>query len=259
MALLTDDAVITLDDLLTFESSLAQVAASHGINVETKISLSITNVGNKLLMWLYSVGASDPQWLTRRSLGLSTIVITPTLHRWICFDALTRFFAEAYNVQLNTRFQGKWAEYQKEATEAAATFFMSGVGGVYNALSRPRLPLVSVQDGTAAAQAIFIQTAWVDSLGHESALSAVNGQVLSGAASIVVAMAEGAIAVPSSAAGWNVYASDTQTGLSLQCLAPLPIGSTWQLPATGLIAGGVPKDGQKPEYYVTLSRQIKRG
>ncbi|MCU1294028.1 MAG: hypothetical protein JWP08_2878, partial [Bryobacterales bacterium] len=232
MALFTDDAVVTLDDLLPFEASLAQVAASHGINVDTKIGLSLSNIGNKLLMWLYSVRASDPQWLTRRHLGLSTVVVTPTLHSWICFEALTRFFAEAYNVQLNTRFQGKWAEYQKEASEAAASLFMSGVGLVHNPLPRPQLPLVSVQDGTAAAQAIFVQTTWVDARGHESALSAVNGQVLSGASSIVVGMAEGAIAVPTSAVGWNIYASQTQTGLSLQNLAPMPIGSTWQLPAT---------------------------
>jgi hypothetical protein len=259
MALFTDDAVVTLDDLLPFEASLAQVAASHGINVDTKISLSIANIGNKLLTWLHSVRASDPQWLTRGHLGLSTIVVTPALHNWICFEALTRFFSEAYNVQLNTRFQGKWTEYQKEASEAAATFFMSGVGVVNQPLPRPQLPLVSVQDGIVAAQAIFIQTAWVDTLGNEGALSPVNGQVLSGANSVVVAMAEGAIAVPGAATGWNIYASATQTGLSLQNLAPLPIGSTWQLPTTGLIAGSAPKDGQKPDYHVTLSRQIKRG
>jgi len=28
-------------------------------------------------------------------LGLSTVVITPTLEKWLCFESLSRFFAEA--------------------------------------------------------------------------------------------------------------------------------------------------------------------
>lgn len=259
MALFTDDTVISLDDLLAFEASLAQVASTHGINVDTKIRLAMDSVGSKVLMWLYSVCASDPQWLTRRTLGLSTVVVTPTLRLWICFEALSRIFAEAYNVQLNTRFQGKWTEYQKEAADASAAFFMAGVGGVYNPLPQPRLPLLSIMDGMASAQAIFIQTAWIDVQGNESALSPVNGQVLSGAASIAVAMAEGALDAPIAAVGWNIYASATQTGFSLQNSVPLAIGSAWQLPSTGLIAGRAPQNGQQPQFHVVLSRQIKRG
>lgn len=259
MALFTDAGVVTLDDLLPFEASLAQIAATHGINVDTKINLSISDIGNKLLSWLYSVGASDPQWLTRRNLGLSTIVFTPALYSWARFDSLSRFFAEAYNVQLNTRFQAKWTEYQKEAVNACDFFFMTGPGGVYDPLPCPQLPLVSMQDGTITAQAIFIQTAWVNGQGDESALSPVNGQILSGASGIVIAMAEGAVGAPSGAVGWNVYASDTQTGLSLQNSTPVQVGSTWQLPSSGLIAGSAPLNGQKPDYYVTLSRQIRRG
>jgi hypothetical protein len=259
MALFTDEAVVTLDDLLPFEASLAQVAATHGINVETKIDLSMTNIGNKLLVSLYSNAGSDPQWMTRRLIGLSTIVITPPLFSWICFDALTRFFAEAYNVQLNTRFQGKWTEYQKEASDAANLFFMTGVGGVFDPLPKPQLPLVSVQNGTASAQAIFLQTAWVGAAGDESALSPVNGQVLSGAASIAVAMAEGAVGAPNTAVGWNLYASATDTGLTLQNSSPLPIGAAWQLPLTGLVAGSSPQNGQKSQYHINLSRQIRRG
>jgi hypothetical protein len=259
MALFTDDIVVTLEDLLAFEASLAQVASTHGINVDTKIRLAMDGIGNKLLMWLYSVCASDPQWLTRRTLGLSTVVVTPTLRLWICFEALSRIFAEAYNVELNTRFEGKWTEYQKEAADASAAFFMAGLGGVYNPLPQPKLPLVSITDGVASAQAIFMQTAWVDAQGNESALSPVNGQVLSGAASIAVAMAEGALNAPVAAAGWNIYASASQSGFSLQNPAPVAVGSAWQLPSTGLIAGRAPQNGQLPQFHVILSRQMKRG
>ena len=173
MALFTDTSVVTLDDLLQFEVALVQVASTHGINVSTKIDLSLSAIGDKLMLWLLSIGASDPQWLNRRLLGLSTVVVLPTLRRWITFDALSRFYAEAYNVQLNTRFQGKWTEYQNEADKAERMVFMTGLGIVYNALPKPAMPLVSIENGTASAESMFLQTAWIDASENESALSAI--------------------------------------------------------------------------------------
>lgn len=259
MALFTDSSVVTLDDLLPFEASLAQISATHGIDVDTKINLAMTSVGNKLRMWLYAMVPTVPLWMSTRYINLNTVVVTPTLFNWICMESLNRFFAEAYNVQLNTRFQAKWTEYQKDAADAEQLFFATGVGCVFNPLPQPELPLVSVQNGTASAQAIFVQTAWVDVNGSESALSPVNGQVLSGANSIAVAMAEGVTGTPGAAVGWNVYASTSENGLSLQNSSPLPIGSAWQLPTTGLIAGNAPQDGQLPQYHISLAHQIRRG
>src|ERR1700761_6337264 len=188
MALFTDADIVTLDDLVQFETALVQVASSHNINVDTKIQLATNAISDRLMLWLLNVGASDPQWSNRRILGLSTVVVTPTLQRWLCFDSLSRFFAEAYNVQLNTRFQAKWTEYQTATKDAAEMVFMSGVGIVYNPLPKPALPLVAVENGTVSPQALYIQTAWTDSQGDESALSPVNCVILDGTSSIVVGM-----------------------------------------------------------------------
>jgi hypothetical protein len=259
MALFTDAAVVTLEDLLQFETSLVQVASSHGINVETKIRLATDAVNDKLLLWLLRAGASDPQYLNRRFLGLSTIVVTPALQRWLCFESLSRFFAEAYNVQLNTRFQGKWNEYRAEANQASDLVFMSGLGVVYNPLPKPAMPLVSVQDGNAPALAMFIETAWIDRHGNEGAASSVNGVILNGASSVAVAMAEGAVSVPKTAVGWSVYVGTNQDSLTRQNSSPLSIGSTWQLPSTGLVDGPEALGGQEPNYYIVLPRISQRG
>jgi len=259
MALFTDAGVVALDDLLQFEASLVQIASSHSINVDTKITLSLDAISDKVLLWLLEVGASDPQHLNRRSFGLSTVVVTSSLHRWLCFDSLSRFFAEAYNVQLNTRFQAKWTEYQNEADQASQMYFMSGVGLVYNPLPRPALPSVSVQEGNSPAQAMFVQTAWVDAAGHEGALSPVNGLILNENSTIVVSMAEGVTSAPAAAIGWNVYVSATENDLTRQNFTPLPMGATWQLPPTGISQGPEALGGQAPEFYVRLSRQIRRG
>ncbi|HLH01678.1 MAG TPA: hypothetical protein VKX25_02830 [Bryobacteraceae bacterium] len=259
MALFTDPDIVTLDDLLPFEASLGQVASSHGIDVDGKIAVAMNAIGDRLMLWLLNAGASDPQWLTRRVLGLSTVVVTSALHRWICFESLARVFAEAYNVQLNTRYQGKWNEYQQQAKNAANLFFLAGVGIVYAPLPKPALPLVSVQSGTTPAQTIFVQTAWVDSSGNESALSDANAISMPNSSSIAVAMNEGALQAPSAAVGWNIYAGTAAQTLSRQNMAPLVIGAAWDMPASGLISGAQPINGQMPSFYIALANEIRRG
>ncbi|MBV9500315.1 MAG: hypothetical protein JO138_13160 [Acidobacteriaceae bacterium] len=259
MALFTDAGAVSLDDLLQFETSLVQVASSHGINVDTKIKLASETIGDKLLLWLLDVGASDPQFVQRRVLGLSTVVLTAPLQRWICFESLSRFFAEAYNVQLNTRFQGKWTEYEAESAQAEQMLFMSGVGIVYAALPRPVMPSVLVEGGNLPAQAIFVQSAWVDAAGNEGALSPVNGLVLPAQSSIAVSMPGSSAYFPAAAVGWNVYVSSSEVDLTRQNLTPRPVGSIWYSPSTGIVDGPDPVGGQTPQFYITLSKQIKRG
>jgi hypothetical protein len=259
MALFTDSGIVTLDDLLPFEGTLGQIASTHGIDVDNKINIAIDAIGDRLMLWLLNAGASDPQWLTRRKLGLSTVVVTPALHNWLCFETLARVFAEAYNVQLNTRFQAKWLEYQEQAKNAANVFFLSGVGIVYAPLPKPSIPLVSVLSGNSPAQTIFVRTAWVDASGDEGALSDANALSTPDNSSIAVAMAEGAVGAPAAATGWNVYAGTEVQGLTRQNVAPLAIGSAWDLPGPGLIAGAPPVNGQVPSHYIVLANEIRRG
>lgn len=259
MALFTDAAVVTLDDLLQFENSLVQISTTHGIDVDTKITLALNAIGDKLMLWLLNAGASDPQFLYRRAVGLSTVVVTAPLYRWICFDSLSRFFEEAYNVQLNTRFQGKWTEYQQQARDAADMVFMSGIGIVYDPLPKPGMPVVQIGPGNTLSESLFVQTTWVDSKGNESAPSPINGQLLANFSGVSVMPSSQELQPPIAAAGWNLYASTTNANLQLQNATPLAINSTWRLPGTGLLAGGLPSGGQQPNFYLALTRRIQRG
>ncbi len=255
MALFTDADIVGLDDLLEFENTLVQISSTHNVDVSTKINLAVSDIGDKLMLWLLKAGRSDPQWLNRRLLGLSTIVVTSTLHRWLCFESLSLFFAEAYNLQLNTRFQAKWTEYQTKAAEAAEMVFMSGLGIVYNPLPQPAMPVVSVGIGTFLPEALFIQTAWVDKFGAESALSPVNGLVLQSPSSVSVTIQAAAGSPPTSATGWNVYASATSAGLTRQNAMPLASNTPWELPTSGLVSGPGPIDGQVPNFYSDFGQE----
>jgi hypothetical protein len=259
MALFTDAEVVTINDLLEYEGTLVQTASDYSINVDTKIGLAMSGIGDRLLLWLLNIGASDPQFLTRRLIGLSTVVVTDPLRRWIVFESLSRIFAEAYNLQLNTRFQAKWQEYQQEARSAADFAFQSGIGIVFNPLPEPALPLVSVQTGYSSAAALYVQTTWVDSKGWESAPSPVNGQVIPAGSTISVAMAEGSVGAPKAAVGWNVYIGVDEGAATRQTSTPQQIGSTWQLPASGIVSGSLAGQGQMPNFFIRTSKQILRG
>lgn len=259
MALFTDAGIVTITDLQTYEGTIAQVASAHDINVNTKISLATNAIGDRLMLWLLNIGASDPQFLTRRVIGLSTVVLTDPLRRWLVFESLSRIFAEAYNLQLNTRFQGKYQEYQAEVQAAAEYTFQSGIGIVFNPLREPAMPLVSVQSGSSSTAALYVQTTWVDSKGAESAASPVNGLILPAESTIMVAMSEGALDIPAAAVGWNLYIGVDQGTATRQNSLPILTGSTWQLPATGVVIGSVAGPGQMANFFIRTSKQILRG
>ena len=259
MALFTDSDVVTLDDLLQFEGALVQVSSTHGIDVQAKIKLATDEIGDKLMLNLLRAGQSDPQWLSRVKIGLSTVVVSPSLFRWLCFDSLARVYAEAYNVQLNTRFQGKWNEYQQQSNAASELFLTGGIGVVLNPLPKPAIPTVHTGIGAFQLPSIFIQTSWVDRLGNESAPSSINGVILNGSASVQVSMTETSTQTPIAAVGWNIYASPSQQSLMLQNSSPIAIGSSWQMPNNGLITGAIPKNGQVPDVTVSCVRRWQRG
>src|SRR3954463_5743343 len=199
MALFTDSDVVTLDDLLKFESSLIQVSSTHAIDVETKIRLAVDEIGDKILLCFLQAGAPG-QWMGTE-LALGNVVVSSPLHRWICFNSLARVYAEAYNVQLNTRFQGKWTEYQQQANQASNLVMASGIGVVTYPLPKPGLPTISVSQGTIAAPAIFVQVSWTGNQNQESAPSPIAGVVLNGAAGVEISVSELRTDIPQNASG----------------------------------------------------------
>lgn len=258
MALFTDSDVVTLDDLLQFEGSLVQISSTHGIDVETKIRLAIDEIGDKVLLSLLQAGSAE-QWRGTNQLGLDNVVLSSPLYRWICFNSLARVYAEAYNVQLNTRFQGKWTEYQQQANQASNLVMASGIGIVSQPLRKPASPAISLSQGTTIAPAIFAQVSWTGSQNQESAVSAVAGATLNGATTVTIAPSGTGSGVPANASGWNVYAGISQGSLTLQTESPLALDQAWQVPSSGLFNGRVSGNGQPADFTITFSKRLQRG
>lgn len=258
MALFTDTDVVTLDDLLQFESSLVQVSSTHGIDVETKIRLAVDEIGDKILLSFLQAGAPG-QWTGTTELGLGNVVVSSPLYRWVCFNSLARVYAEAYNVQLNTRFQGKWTEYQQQASQAFNLVMASGIGVVIHPLPKPALPTITVLQGDIALPAIFAQVSWTGSQNQESAPSPIAGAVLNGAAGVQIGFSEIATNIPGNASGWNVYAGTLQGSLTLQTRTPLSLDQPWQMPSSGIASGPGPSAGQAANLTIVFSKRLQRG
>jgi len=259
MALLTDAAIITLEDLQLYETNIASLLATYGIDADNKIRLSTATVSDELLLHLLKAGLSDPQHAKRRLVGVSTVVLTDPLQRWLCLEALAQIYGEAYNVQLNDRFKGKWVQYQAQSASAQQLLWQYGIGVVFQPLPKPHTPLVAVLSGSLADNELLIQVSWTDADGNESALSPTAAVLVPDQSSVAVSTSEGVTGAPVNAAGWNVYLAVVGSEASRQNNAPIPIGSVWVAPDTGLIQGPAPRDGQIPDYYVFDQRRLPRG
>jgi hypothetical protein len=258
MALFTDSDLVTLDDLLQFESTLVQVSSTHGIDINTKIKLAKDEIGDKILLFLLRAGQSDHQWFSRAT-GLNTVFVTPAISKWLCCNSLYRVFAEAYNLQLNTRFQGKMLEYQRQADAASEIVFASGIGVIGLPLSRPGLPTLEAAVGVMTTPALFVQTTWVNAAGQESAPSPVNGLVLNGFSKVTISMGSSPESVPVSATGWNVYASTSQRNLTKQNTQLIAVGDFWEMPESGVVLGSSYSGPQTPNVFISASRRWNRG
>ena len=116
-------------------------------------------------------------------------------------------------------------------------------------------PTLTTVPGACAAEMYWVRAAWVGQNGEEGCPSEPG--VLS-APEGTVPMAEAGEA-PAIASGWNVYAGTSIDATRLQNSTPIPIGSSWTMPPTGLAAGRIAGQGQSPSSYRRIEQVVRRG
>ena len=104
MALFTDCAVTSIEDLRGHDTQLLNVATVEGIDVTRKLALAhgelCFEVGGML-------GRLGPVWQAEVLVALEQVVMTPALKLWHIFRTLEMVYGDAYNSQLNDRYGGK--------------------------------------------------------------------------------------------------------------------------------------------------------
>ncbi len=275
MALFTDSGFINISDLELYESTLSTVASTHNVNIDSKTTIVLATIGDRLLARLAHAGAANNNWFysgltntrviaslpahNRWLLNLNNVVITETLKRWICYEILAQIFSEAYNVQLNDRFREKWMDYASRAQKAEDSFYTLGIGVVYQPLAQPAIAQVNTGAGNQAAGLITVQTTWVDATGDEGTPSLLLPVTLTDSSSFSVSIVPAQKTPPAAAVGWNVYVGSSQVALSRQNATTIPLNSAWTIPQSGLTLGALPTGGQWPDSYVLDSQRMLRG
>lgn len=248
MALFTDGFISSIEELLGYESAILDVARGEGIDLTKKLKLAEEELAVDLQAFLARQGDSR---------GLEQIVVTGPLHKWHTFRALSVTYRDAYNRQLNDRYEGKWREYDKLAAWAAGALFDAGVGMVSEPVPRAGQPELSTVGGPIAAATYFVSVTWIGRTGDEGAPSELAAITAPEGALLAVK----AVDPPAGALGWNVYASYTGSGLSLQNDSPVRPYEMWIEPTSGARKGKPVGRGQEPEAYLRQSsrRVFDRG
>ncbi len=263
MALFTDGPISQDQDLANYENGILNIAGEEQIDLQGKIALAQDEIGTRLLALLLRQETRspftnwiDPQDMLRRQIGMGDVVVTDPLKQWHVLRTLALVYRDAYNNQLNDRYQKKWQEYAQLEQDAKEMLYLIGVGLVGYPLPVPGAPAVSFQPGTGAGAQYFTQTTWVNQLGQESAASVPVPVTTTPGTQILVTPA----AAPQWATGWNVYVGTAPGASTLQNSAPNATGASWT-PVGGVLAttGRLPGSGQVPDYYVSNDRVLPRG
>jgi hypothetical protein len=274
MPLFTDPSLITISDLEVYESTLSKIASTHNINIESKTTITLAAIGDRLLARLMrssggesssnctyggrgSLVALPPQ--EQWSLTLDNVVVTGPLKRWISYELLSQIFSEAYNVQLNDRFRDKQAYYSARSKETEDSLYSLGIGVAYQPLAQPAIAHVVQGTGTLSAGIITVQTSWVDATGTEGAPSLLVPVTLTDSSTLSVTPVPAQANPPIAAVGWNVYVGANGAAPNRQNTEPLPLNTTWTAPADGFISGPATPWGQQPDGFVLDPQRQWRG
>lgn len=255
MALFDDGPISDTADLQRYESDILNVASVEGIDVGAKMSLAQRELADELLLFLLRRPyLRDPRVGDRREREVKDVVVTGPLRQWHVYKSLAFVYRDAYNNQLNDRYQGKWQEYEGLAKASERTYFQIGVGLVPDPVPKPKAPTLSSVIGGGAGGTYYVAVTWVNAAGHEGAPSDLVELTTSDGQQLVVTVA----AAPESVTGWNVYVGTSPENVTLQNSTGRLTNGSWTMNA-GLATGAALGDGQRPSWFVVDHRVIERG
>ena len=198
---------------------------------------------------------ADPHAGTRRSVGVSDVVVTRQMKRWHVLHTLAVFYRDAFHNQLNDRYKAKFVEYRQLAGHAREQTFLFGVGLVLQALPAAEQAVFGFAAGPIAATTYFGQVAWTNTAGVEGAPGAITSfDAPAGSVPVVEA-----VNPPANATGFHVYLGLAPDTLQRQTTAPVATDGSFTLPSSGLVEGEAPGEGQAPDLYLTGGPVLRRG
>ena len=142
--LLTDCNPNTPEDLRVYESAILDVANLEQIDLGGKLNLARWEIAEDVLeVLLDHTRYTYLQANVRRQIGVSDVVVTYPMKRWHALHTLEVVYRDAFNNQLDDRYQAKFNEYYELAKDARTSTMKYGIGLVATPLSQAPAPVVS--------------------------------------------------------------------------------------------------------------------
>src|ERR1700722_3292984 len=126
--LLTDGSPNTTEDLRVYESAILDVTHAEMIDLEAKLGLATDEIADDVLGFLLDHTGANPQFFPRfqlgtpaawrRTRGVSDVVVSRQLKRWHALHTIEIVYRDAFNSQLNDRYQAKFSEYHELSRSA---------------------------------------------------------------------------------------------------------------------------------------------
>ncbi len=254
MALFTDGPPSHIEFMTGLDSQLMSVASSEGIDVKRKLVLAYEEIGLDLNALLKRTEMAErPVWAIMRP-KLNDVVVTTALKLWHAYRTLELVYADAYNSQLNDRYQGKSEQFQKMANSYRERLIDAGAGMASRPVARALTPVLTAAPGSLPDNIYYVTAAWVNRTNEEGA-SAIPAAIATSSSSFSALPGP----VPANATGWNVYVGTDPDSVTLQNSSPLDVGVAWVQPVWISATGRKPGFGQEPNYLQALPRTIQRG
>jgi hypothetical protein len=254
--LLTDGSPNDDASLQVYESAILQVSDTEMIPLSAKLNLALEEIAEDVLDVLLDHGSpSDPHATTRRMIGVSDVVVTRQMKRWHAVHTLEVFYRDAFNNQLNNRYQAKFNEYHSLSADARARTYQFGIGLALIPIPRAQTPVLSFVAGLIPETIYYAQVSWVSATGQAGDPSCLTTYDSPSDSLPVVT----AVNPPPVATGFNVYMGLSPETVTLQNSTPVAVADSFTLPSSGLVTGGCPGCGQAPDVYVTGGALLMRG
>jgi hypothetical protein len=267
--LLTDGSPNNTEDLRVYESAILGLANLETIDLGVKLDLAKEEISEEVLDFLLDHAGTNLQLFSplqigtpaarRRTIGVSDVVVTRQLKRWHAVHTLEIVYRDAFNNQLNDRYQPKFLEYRELSRNAREHTFHFGVGLALIPIPQAQTPMFSAVAGLSPATTYYARASWVGPSGQEGKPSEISTYDAPAGSIPVVQM----VNPPAVATGFNIYIGLTPDALALQNPlpnpGPVPVGQSFTLPSTGLATGAVPGDGQAADTYISGAWMMRRG
>jgi len=197
--------------------------------------------------------AERQMWVVAKP-KLAGVVVTTALKLWHAYRTLELVYSDAYNSQLNDRYQGKRDQFQLMAIANRERLIDAGAGMASIPVARAMPPVLTAVPGSLPDNDYYATAAWVNRVNEEGE-SAIPAAITTSSSSFSAQLGP----APANATGWNVYVGVVPDSMTMQNSVPLDVGVAWVQPVWISATGRQPGRGQEPNYVQGLARMIQRG